>query len=395
MTRTPYKASPEQLALRMLDVYASGQRLSYAQINSRLRLISVSPNLQQMLGLPAAPQPGQPAAEAIDLLLGVEPAMREILRGKREHFLIERIRVPADQWPERYLDLRLLRMNPAEAKEGLLLLVEDVSHSGDLEQRLTQQRNELALLRDELALRAAMLEERNQALDAFGHAVAHDLRNPLASILATTDLVEMYVQSDPPRSLPHVETLRLSAMRMEDIIASLLMLTTLRQEELVLSPVSAALIAEDVTAHLALRLRAAHVDLKVAQPLPTVLAQKTLLAGVFTNLIENAVKYIGSRNAEPRIWVRARVDGALARFEIEDNGLGISAEAQQRLFRMFQRAHIGEAPGFGVGLSVVSQVIHRLGGEVGVISAEGQGSTFWFTLPLAEAEQRLSYPPET
>ena len=77
----------------------------------------------------------------------------------------------------------------------------------------------------------------------------------------------------------------------------------------------------------------------------------------------------------------ADVHGDMVRYEVVDNGLGIAAEDQPYLFEMLTRFHKLESDGTGLGLSIVERVVEKLGGEVGVQSAPGEGSVFWFTLP--------------
>lgn len=115
---------------------------------------------------------------------------------------------------------------------------------------------------------------------------------------------------------------------------------------------------------------------------PTVLGNAAWLEEVFANLVDNAIKYIGEQNPEPRIVIRGQQEGTHARYEVSDNGRGIQPEDLPKLFEMFTRFHNREAKGSGLGLSIVRRIIGRLGGEIGVESEPGAGSAFWFTLPV-------------
>jgi two-component system, OmpR family, phosphate regulon sensor histidine kinase PhoR len=106
---------------------------------------------------------------------------------------------------------------------------------------------------------------------------------------------------------------------------------------------------------------------------------------VLTNLVENAVKYCP---AESSITVRARLDGKHARIEVVDTGPGVEPRHQPRLFERFYRVDGGRSRdmgGTGLGLSIVKHLVEAMSGAVGVESIPGRGSTFWFTLPLAES----------
>ena len=108
---------------------------------------------------------------------------------------------------------------------------------------------------------------------------------------------------------------------------------------------------------------------------------------VWVNYLSNALKYGGSPSTPPQIELgaEAQPDG-LVRFWLRDHGPGIPAESQAHLFTQFTRLDQVRAQGHGLGLSIVRRIVEKLGGQVGVISQVGQGSTFFFALPGANAE---------
>ncbi|MBN2002466.1 MAG: HAMP domain-containing histidine kinase [Anaerolineae bacterium] len=107
---------------------------------------------------------------------------------------------------------------------------------------------------------------------------------------------------------------------------------------------------------------------------------------VWVNYISNALKY-GGKPSELELGATViapspdRPGAPVVRFWVADNGAGIAPEAQGRLFTPFERVSQVRATGHGLGLSIVRRIVEKLGGQVGVESAVGQGSTFWFTLP--------------
>jgi signal transduction histidine kinase len=105
---------------------------------------------------------------------------------------------------------------------------------------------------------------------------------------------------------------------------------------------------------------------------------------VWVNYVSNALKYGGR---PPRVELGATPQDGVVRFWVRDNGAGLTAEDQERLFTEFTRLHQVRAEGYGLGLSIVRRIIEKLGGDVGVESEVGKGSTFYFTLPNSETQQ--------
>jgi len=107
------------------------------------------------------------------------------------------------------------------------------------------------------------------------------------------------------------------------------------------------------------------------------------VATVWMNYVSNAIKYGGPR---PTVTLGCdELSGGQVRFWVRDHGVGLDADQQSRLFTPFTRLHPTGAPGYGLGLSITQRIVSRLGGTVGVESAPGEGSTFFFTLPAASA----------
>ena len=126
--------------------------------------------------------------------------------------------------------------------------------------------------------------------------------------------------------------------------------------------------------------REAHVT--IGPDLPTVRGHPTTLVQVFTNLISNAVKFGGER---PGVHVWAETQERVARFWVEDQGIGIDPQHHDRIFRVFERLHGPERyPGTGIGLAIVRRGVERLGGRIGVQAQQGPGSRFWVELLLED-----------
>jgi signal transduction histidine kinase len=130
------------------------------------------------------------------------------------------------------------------------------------------------------------------------------------------------------------------------------------------------------------------VGVDLQNDLPEVVADPRRLTQVVLNLVSNAVKYT---YAEGHVWLRAFLNpSGMLQVDVEDNGVGISPEQQQHLFRRFYRADNplrDEAGGTGLGLSIAKSFVELHGGEMWVKSEAGKGSTFSFILPLTQPEQ--------
>lgn len=235
--------------------------------------------------------------------------------------------------------------------------------------------------------RTAELEAANRALEAFAYSISHDLRAPLRGIQGFAQALEEDYGSHLDDT-GHDYTRRISAAaeRMDQLIQDILSYSRLSRAEIELAPIPLDLAVREARAEIELPLRQRGGAIAVEEPLPTVLAHRQTLVQVLVNLLSNATLYVAPEVA-PRIGVRAEERRGRVRLWIEDNGIGISPEHHQRIFRVFERLHGSEAyPGTGIGLAIVHKGVERMGGSVGVESAPGKGSRFW--LELARPEER-------
>jgi signal transduction histidine kinase len=127
------------------------------------------------------------------------------------------------------------------------------------------------------------------------------------------------------------------------------------------------------------------VEVSLSDSLPPVHAERAGLVQAIANLISNARKFV-QPGREPRVRISATECGPdRVRLVVQDNGIGIAAEHQERIFRVFERLHgADDFPGTGIGLAIVRRAVERVGGTVGVDSEPGQGSSFWIELKRAD-----------
>ena len=221
-----------------------------------------------------------------------------------------------------------------------------------------------------------------QELDAFAHTVAHDLKNPLNLITTYGGLLaspKSYHLGDEQRE-HFLDMIIHGAHKMNAIIDALLFLANVRMTDTVeIVPVDMTAIIEDVCDRLDFMIRDAGATLVIPENWPVALGYAPWIEEVWINYISNAIKYGGTT---PYIELGADVEpDGLVRFWVRDQGAGLTPEEQAQLFTPFTRLGQPEVEGHGLGLSIVERIVQRLGGQVGVESAPGKGSTSYFTLP--------------
>ncbi len=239
-----------------------------------------------------------------------------------------------------------------------------------------------ARLHEEQVQHIAELTARNQELDAFSYTVAHDLKSPLQVIVGFANLLRTEyrdeVSDEIAEYLSHIEEY---GLKLSQTVEGLLLLARLRNAEAEVGPTEVGPVIVSALERFSEQLQTRGISVTVAPDLSPVVAHGPWLETVFANLIDNAIKYMGASNPAPRITIRGQREGSVVRYEVQDNGIGIAEADQARLFAMFTRLRPDQAGGSGLGLAIVERIITRLNGQVGVVSAPGEGSTFWFTLP--------------
>jgi PAS domain S-box-containing protein len=229
------------------------------------------------------------------------------------------------------------------------------------------------------------LEAQNAELDAFAHTVAHDLKNPLTTLVAYSDMLEKKhteLSAETVEQFLHI--LGRHAHKMNVIIDEMLLLSSVRDmEEVRLAPLDMGAIVTETLERLSYLIEEHSGEIVLSDGWPTVLGYAPWVEEIWVNYLSNAIRYGGR---PPRVEVGATTEaGGMVRFWVRDNGSGLSSDEQARLFTPFERLHTELAVGHGLGLSIVQRIAKRLGGQVGVESAglAGQGSTFYFDLPAA------------
>lgn len=225
--------------------------------------------------------------------------------------------------------------------------------------------------------RQGLLEE----LEAFSHTVAHDLRNPLATLTLWVEMAQSLVGTGHDEDLRHHLKMAGDAGRqLNGIIDSLLLLSGVRRMVVAPKPLDMGVLVDEAIGRLASALQGQAAAIRKPDSWPAAFGHAPWIVEVWTNYIGNAVKYAGEH---PQIDLGGETapDGGSARFWVQDHGPGLSEDNQRKLFVPFMRIATGEGRGHGLGLSIVRRIVEKLGGQVGVVSKPGDGARFWFELP--------------
>jgi signal transduction histidine kinase len=236
-------------------------------------------------------------------------------------------------------------------------------------------------------------EQLIRDLNSFAQTVAHDLKTPLTTILGfATMLADKHAQIQPAQQKEALQTIVKTSLKMNNIVQELLLLAAVRQSTVRIGPVQMSGVITQVKQRLWGTLSENNAELIVPEPSswPRVIGYAPWLEEVWINYISNAIKY-GGTPAHVELgfdadFKKSSTGRSLARFWVRDNGKGISSGDQSQLFTQFTRLDQMRAEGHGLGLSIVARILEKLGGEVGVESILGKGSTFYFILPMVVIE---------
>jgi len=264
--------------------------------------------------------------------------------------------------------------------------------------------------------RTADLREANEEIQRFAYIVSHDLRSPLVNIMGfTSELEELRGDifrriaalarqqcaapqapdnatdtadpalegADKQLSQDFTEALgfiKSSISKMDRLISAILNLTREGRREFRPERIDTRQLIEGIVSTVAHQAAEAEAQIRI-DPLPNIVSDRLALEQIFSNLIDNALKYLKG-GVPGDIHIRGRTKLGFAIYDISDNGRGIDPKDHQRIFDLFRRAGTQDRPGQGIGLAHVRALVRRLGGTMSVASEPLQGSTFTITLPI-------------
>ena len=268
-----------------------------------------------------------------------------------------------------------ISLSPLETEGGLLVsaAIRDVTQRKRMEEDVQK-------LNEDLRQRAAQLEAANKELEAFSYSVSHDLRAPLRSIDGFSHvLLEDYGDQLPDEGRNYLERVRAAAQRMAVLIDDLLNLSRVTRTALQPRFINLSKMTQEILQGLHENQPERDANISVTPDL-MVEADPHLMHIVLENLLSNAWKFT-SKQDQTVIEFGQKAQAKERTFFVRDNGVGFNMEYADKLFGVFQRLHsVSEFPGTGVGLATVQRIITIHGGHIWAESAEGKGTTFYFTL---------------
>jgi len=270
--------------------------------------------------------------------------------------------------------------------------------------QVSSMRNELLAnnvqLEQKVAERTEDLQRANGRLydemrdkEEFLRAVSHDLNAPLRNIAGMATMISMKWRDEiPEEALARLQRIQTNVDRETSLLEELLELSRIKSRRQSRQLVDIGQMLGELAETFEYELTSRAIELKIDPSMPTLNVEPNRIRQVFQNLIDNAIKYM-HRQAGGRICVSHKLVEGMHEFCINDNGPGIPADQQDRVFCVFRRGDTGNtsgADGKGVGLAVVRTVVSTYDGQAWVTSAPGQGASFFFTLSAkATAEQKV------
>jgi signal transduction histidine kinase len=267
---------------------------------------------------------------------------------------------------------KLVRQRTGELEAANLRLQKEIAQRADAEAALWR------LAQD--------LERSNRDLEQFAYVASHDLQEPLRAVGGYVKLLQhRFPDKLNATAREYIHGAADGAERMQRLITDLLAFSRVGTRSGTFAPADLNALLKGALNNLQVTLTQSGAKVS-SDPLPSLPVDATQFGQIFQNLIGNAIKFRSER--APEIHVGARQEQKRWLFWVRDNGIGIEPEYFGRIFQIFQRLHTRKHyPGNGIGLAICKKIVERHGGEIWVESQPGQGSSFYFSIPVIAAQE--------
>lgn len=276
----------------------------------------------------------------------------------------------------------LTRAHPMHGPLGNVLMWlgsnTDITEMVQARETVSERRRELERL---VLERTASLQEAVEQMEEFSYSVSHDLRAPLRSMQGYAEVVLAdYGEKIDPEGREYLRRIVNAATRMDRLTLDVLTYSKLARTPLQLKTIALDNLVVDCVQQYS-QFSSGLAEMELTGPLGRVLAHEPLLMQAISNLVGNALKFV-AKGTMPRLRIFSEIHGGMVRLCIADNGIGVPADYQRRIWGMFERVHPeNDYDGTGIGLAIVRKAIERMDGSVGLESDGETGSVFWIQLP--------------
>ncbi len=272
---------------------------------------------------------------------------------------------------------------PVGVSDGPREIVRLGSEIDAMRKRIVNELTVVEAIRRQLEAQALDLTRSNAELEQFAYVASHDLQEPLRKVASFCQALQRrYGGQLDERADQYIEFAVDGAKRMQTLINDLLAFSRVGRSGSGLELVNLNLVLAEAKASLSNALEESGAT-ALADELPSVRGERTLLVSLFQNLIGNAVKFRGEH--APVVHLTVTRQGQEWQFSCADNGIGVEQEYAERIFVIFQRLHTKEAyPGTGIGLAMCRKIVEYHGGRMWLDLEHKPGAEFHFTLPIAK-----------
>ncbi|MEN0005161.1 MAG: PAS domain S-box protein [Bacteroidota bacterium] len=300
-------------------------------------------------------------------------------KGKSSAALEIRLQNGKQQW--QWFELKLVPLlldNTPTAKAQILIIARNIHEEKLAKLAIQRKVTELNIQKQELE----KYIESNMQLENYAYIASHDLRAPVRTIVSFAQLLRRSAgEKLTPKELDFLEFITSATSNMNELIDDLLTFSRANTEKLSLQQVALPTLLEEVLSALNVSISQSEAAITVHEMPPTIVADRIKLSQLFQNLLSNAIKF-RKVDTPPIIDIFAGEEDTFWTFAVRDNGIGIQAEFQQKIFLLFRKLHpLDQYEGTGIGLALCKKIVDQHQGRIWVESTPDHGATFYFSLP--------------